>query len=192
MMIGITGGSGAGKTTALNVLREMGFTIIDCDAVYHGLLSSDDAMKAELKSSFPEAFSRGKLNRKKLGKTVFSDPGKLDRLNGIIFKYVIARVTEIASGTENSAVDAISLVESGLHLKCDFTVAVIAPREERVRRIMLRDGVSREYAELRISAQKPDSFYEENCDFIITNDGNEESFRQKCEMLFKDITGGQS
>jgi dephospho-CoA kinase len=191
MMIGITGGTGAGKTTALDVLRELGALIIDCDRVYYELLDTDGDMKAELSDAFPESFENGELNRKKLGEKVFSDPYKLNELNGIIYKYVMARVMELASTAEISAVDAISLIESGLNKRCDCTVAVIAPRDERVRRIMLRDGVSREYAEMRVAAQKPDDFYEENCDYVLINDGDEEFFRQKCEMLFKNISGGQ-
>ena len=75
-----------------------------------------------------------------------------------------------------AALDAIELIGSGLAEICDFTIAVTASDETRIARIMERDGISREKAELRIRAQRPNAWFEENCDFTLSNDGDRESF----------------
>lgn len=190
MIIGITGGTGAGKTTALSVLKELGAVIIDCDHVYHELLKSSEAMQDELFLNFPDAFVNGMLDRKRLGAVVFSDDVLLNKLNNITNKYILNRVTDLAQSAKAAAIDAILLIESGLSNKCDYTVAVTAPMEKRIERIMARDGVSREYAVMRVNAQKSDDFYRLNCDYVLINDGSESIFRQKCEKLFKEILGG--
>lgn len=190
MIIGITGGTGAGKTTALSVLKELGAVIIDCDHVYHELLKSSEAMQDELFLNFPDAFVNGMLDRKRLGTVVFSDDVLLNKLNNITNKYILNRVTDLAKSAKAAAIDAILLIESGLSNKCDYTVAVTAPMEKRIERIIARDGVSREYAVMRVNAQKSDDFYRLNCDYVLINDGSESIFRQKCEKLFKEILGG--
>lgn len=190
MIIGITGGTGAGKSTALDVLKTFGAVIIDCDKVYHELLETSKPMLRELQENFPDAFIDGSFDRKRLGSIVFSDADALKRLNTITDKYVIQRVDELTKNAELSAVDAIALIESGLSDRCDCTVCVLAPAEMRIRRIMARDGLSYDYAKLRVNAQKTDDFYKSNCDYTLINDGDEGIFRHKCEKLFSNIIGG--
>lgn len=190
MIIGITGGTGSGKTSALQVLKTFGAEIIDCDSVYHDMLKNDTSLLCELRDNFAAAFTDFGLDRKRLGSIVFADADALERLNSITNRYVIEKVIAIAEKAELAAVDAILLIESGLADECDVTVAVTAPREKRIERIMQRDGVSREYAELRINAQKPDEYYKGNCNYILVNDGDEDIFKFKCEKLFSEITGG--
>lgn len=191
MIIGITGGTGAGKTTALEVLETFGAKIIDCDKVYHELLDTSVPMRCELFDSFPDAFEDGKFYRKKLGFIVFQDADALKKLNAITDKYVIESVEELTQNAELSAIDAISLIESGLSAKCDVTVCVLAPTLKRIERIMARDNVSFEYAKLRVTAQKSDDFYSSNCDYTLMNDSSEGIFRLRCEKLFSEILGGR-
>ena len=87
-VLGITGGSGCGKTTLLQAAEELGFRCIDCDALYHELLRSNSAMLAELKAQFPTAFSSEELDRKALGNIVFQDEAQLQVLNSITHRYV--------------------------------------------------------------------------------------------------------
>lgn len=179
-VIGITGPTGAGKTTVLNVLAGMGGVILDCDAVYHELTVSCQPMKAELAERFGEAVfdENGLLLRKKLGAIVFEDEQALADLNRITHHYIKLEVqTEIEQarmeGKPAVAIDAIALLESGLGDLCDTTVAVTADDELRIRRIMVRDSISEEYARLRVEAQKPSRWFEEHCTYTLRNDGDD-------------------
>ena len=194
-IIGITGGTGCGKTTALDVLESMGGLIIDCDAVYHDLLQNSDELIRELDTRFPGAIPKGTHDTKALGEIVFSNPEELRALNAITHRYVGAemnrRLTEWAkNGNKIAAIDAIALIEGGVANYCRTTVGIIAPRHTRIDRLMKRDNITEEYARLRIDAQKPNEFFQENCEHVLSNDSDRESFKIKCEKLFSDIIGG--
>ena len=191
-ILGITGGTGCGKTTALRTLEELGALIIDCDAVYHGLLIENKEMLAEIDSAFPGVVTGGVLDRKALGAVVFSDTEALARLNSITHSYVgreIDRLLEswAMSGGRLAAIDAIELFGGNLARRCKATFAVLADRDKRIERIMARDGITREYAALRVDAQKPDSYFEEKCDYILKNNSTEEEFREKCRSKFLEV-----
>ena len=195
-IIGITGGSGGGKTSALRALETLGAYVVDCDALYHELLESSADLLRELAQRFPRAVKNGALDRKALGQIVFSDSEALEELNDITHKFVGEEVDRRLKAWENgggelAAVDAIALIESGRGAKCDLVVGVTAPFDVRVRRIMERDGVGEDYARLRIGAQKPDSFYEQNCDYVLVSDCDTvEEFEEKCRTFFIRILGG--
>lgn len=191
-IIGITGGTGAGKTTALGILKQMGCETIDCDAVYHELLRSDPELKAALASRFGDVLTAGAVDRKKLGAIVFQDADALLDLNRISHKFVDVEVKRILRSAEErgltcAAIDAIALIESGLSACCDAVVGVLAPAQRRVRRIMEREGIDESYARMRIEAQKPDSFFREHCGYILENDGGEAEFRAKALALFQKL-----
>lgn len=195
VVIGITGGTGSGKTTALEVLRGIGAKVIDCDEVYHELLRDNKSMRAELTECFGDIVSGDEVDRKKLGNAVFSDENKLLELNKITHKYVVAEVKallkeEATSCGFGAAIDAIALFESGLADLCDYTVAVCAPKETRIERIMAREGISREYASARINAQKSDDWFRSRCDYTLDNGGEEEAFKEKCIELFSELLPG--
>ena len=186
MILGITGGTGCGKTTLLNVLRDLGGLVLDCDAIYHELLQTDRDLLAAIEARFPGTVENGVLQRKKLGNVVFSDEKALLDLNRITHGAVKAEVLRrLAEKPSLAAIDAIGLIEGGLAELCDLTVAVTAPREARIRRLMARDGISAEYAEKRIDAQKDPSWYRENCDYILENTGTEQEFISKCLVFFR-------
>lgn len=185
MILGITGGTGCGKTTLLNVLRDLGGLVLDCDAIYHELLQTDRDLLAAIEARFPGTVENGVLQRKKLGNVVFSDEKALLDLNRITHGAVKAEVLRrLAEKPSLAAIDAIGLIEGGLAELCDLTVAVTAPREDRVRRLMARDSISAEYAEKRIDAQKDPSWYRENCDYVLENTGTEQEFVSKCLVFF--------
>ena len=172
LTIGITGPTGAGKTTALRVLEEMGFAAVDCDALYYQLLRTDEGLRRQLAEAFGDIFlPGGQLDRRRLGGIVFSDPAALRRLNAIVYPAVDRAVEEAIRGctARGLVVDAINLIESGLARRCDLTLAVTAPEAVRLRRIMERDGISEDYARRRIAAQKPDSYYRKHCGFLLEN-----------------------
>ena len=181
MIIGITGGTGCGKTTLLNCIREAGGLILDCDAIYHELLRSDKDMLAAIDARFPDTVENGILNRKKLGSIVFADEGALLDLNAITHSAVRQEVLRrLEAAPSLAAIDAISLFEGGLAPLCDVTVAVTAPEDQRIRRLMARDGISEEYARSRIAAQKPQDWFCRQCDAVLVNDSDIHSYSIKC------------
>ena len=188
MIIGITGPTGSGKTTLLNLIRDCGGTVLDCDAIYHDLLATDEAMLCALRRRFPAAFLQGTLDRKALGVTVFHDPAALQDLNTITHTAVKKAVqAELSQNPKLAAIDAVALFEGGLAEVCDITVAVIAPEEDRIRRIMARDGISEEYARARIRAQKDPDFFRSHCGYVLENLGTWEEFQCKCLAFLREI-----
>ena len=192
-VIGITGPTGAGKTTLLEEVGNLAGGVIDCDEVYHGMLEYGTVLPDQLEKAFgPLRDSGGKIDRKKLGGIVFGDPDKLERLNAITQKAVASCARELIEeyqkqGRVLTAVDAIALLESPLREVCDITVAVLAPPEVRVRRIMAREGISEEYARARVRAQKPDSWFEERCTYTLRNSGDLAGFEARSRSLLRHI-----
>ena len=189
LIVGLTGGTGAGKTSALAALEDLGGTVLDCDAVYHQMLRTDPALREAITAAFGPVFCPdGSLDRQKLGTLVFSDHAALDRLNAIVYEYLPPELLRRAQGHTLVGLDAISLMESGLGRLCACTVAVLAPAEDRVRRIMARDGISEDYARLRISAQQPDVFYRERCSHILENNcATPAQFRDQARIFFRSM-----
>ncbi len=181
MIIGITGGSGCGKTTLLNLIAEKSGLILDCDAIYHELLKSDPSLLTAIDTRFPGVVENGQLNRKMLGAIVFADESGLLDLNAITHAAVKKEVLRrLESQPKLAAIDAIALFEGGLAELCDVTVAVTAPLEDRVARLMRRDGISESYARSRIAAQHEESWFREKCGFVLENNGSFDAFATKC------------
>lgn len=191
-IIGITGGTGCGKTTALNELERRGALLIDCDAVYHRMLETDRPMLDEIEKYFPGAVVDGKLDRKALGAVVFTDEEALRDLNIITHRHINLEIRRILrehamNGGTLAAIDAIELFSSGLAKRCTATIGVIADREVRIDRIMRRDGISREYAMMRVNAQRPNEYFIQKCSHVLENNGSQEEFIEKCRKTFEEV-----
>lgn len=172
LVIGLTGPTGAGKTSALRAIERLGGCVLDADAIYHEMLKTDVPLRTALTDAFGEVFlPDGSLNRQKLGTAVFGDPKELEKLNQIIYAHIPRELNRRMNATVAPiiGIDAINLIEGGLDKMCDCTVAVLSPAELRLGRIMARDGISEEYARLRIAAQKSDDFYREHCTYTLNN-----------------------
>ena len=191
-IIGITGGTGCGKTTALNELERRGALLIDCDAVYHRMLETDRPMLDEIEKYFPGAVVDGKLDRKALGAVVFTDEEALRDLNIITHRHINLEIRRILrehamNGGTLAAIDAIELFSSGLAKRCTATIGVIADREVRIDRIMRRDGISREYAMMRVNAQRPNEYFIQKCSHVLENNGSQEEFIEKCRKTYEEV-----
>jgi dephospho-CoA kinase len=178
VVFGITGGTGSGKTSVLNIFSKMGAAVIDCDALYNDMMKPGSTLHGEIAEAFGDVFAPdGTLDRKKLGERVFNDKSELRRLDAITFEHFKREVRRLvaeqrAAGRRITAVDGITLIQGrklGM-FECDCMIGVVAPEDIREERIMARDGITRDMARARILAQAPDKFYYDNCDVIIVND----------------------
>ena len=188
MIIGITGGTGCGKTTLLNLIADHGGLILDCDAIYHELLISDKEMLAAIEHRFPGVVENGALNRKKLGAIVFADENALQDLNRITHAAVKEEVLRrLEKSPKLAAIDAIGLFEGGLAELCDTTVAITAPEDQRIVRLMEREGITQEYAASRIAAQKSNEYFAGLCEHTLENNENLDAFATKCLAFFMEL-----
>jgi len=196
-IIGITGQTGAGKTSALKAVQSLGALTLDCDDIYHELLLSNMEMTAEIQARFSEVITDGKVDRQKLGAIVLSDPEALLELSEITHKYVIAEINRRidsfkAQGGRIVVIDAVLLIESGQGDACDVIIGITAPIETRISRIIKRDGITREQSEMRLKAQQSEEFYIKNCDHILDNTySNLDEFEDKCKEFFNELLTSQ-
>lgn len=189
-IIGLTGPSGSGKSYCCQALATNGIPTINADEVYHELIATDTPCVRELVAAFGCGIlnENGGINRRALAAIVFAEDKekKLLQLNAIAHKYVhdvtCSRIVEYeAQGIRAVTVDAPLLFEANFDSFCDFCIAVLAPIEMRLCRIMARDSIPEEQARARLAAQKSDDFYRTRADYVIVNDST-------CERLESSVT----
>jgi len=191
-VIGLTGGSGAGKSTVLRVFEGLGAYAIDADALYNSMLREHWPLMDRLRTLFPRAFLGGQLDKRALGTIVFGDREELARLNAATHPLVLAEADKLIAfagerGHLAAVVDAIALFESGFGARCDATVGVLAPTADRVARVMARDNITREQAEARIGAQPGEGYYRERCGYIIENTGDFTTLERAAAVIYNAI-----
>ena len=169
-VVGITGGSGSGKSYLCELLKNRGYDVIDTDIVARKVMEKGEECLMETAAEFGEQIlDDGNLNRKKLAQIVFSDKKKLAKLNEISHKHILRCVENMIEQSASNPVfvEGAVLIESGF--ECDMMIGVLADYELRKNRIMQRDSMTETEAKLRLDAQQKDSFFIENCDFVLTN-----------------------
>lgn len=193
-IIGLTGQTGAGKSSVREIMRRKGAAVIDADTVAHGITENNVDCIYDIVNHFSCLVlnEKGTVNRKALGKRVFSDKKELGVLNKIIFPYILEEIEHevlgcIAEGAEDIVIDGATIIESGCGRMCDVLVSVVADAETRTKRIIRRDGISRTDAERRVFAQKPEEFYTENSDHVIRNDGSLSELEQNVNTVLKNM-----
>lgn len=190
-VVGLTGQTGAGKSTVCTQLRQAGIPVIDGDRVAREVVGEGKQCLADLALEFSIGILNGDgtLNRRKLAAVAFSDPKRLQRLNEIIFPYIrqliAERLEQMRRGGKYPLVviDAPTLFESGVDRMCDFIVSVVAPKEDRLSRIIIRDRLTDEQARQRMGAQQEDSFYTQRSDVTLHNDGDPAQLAAKVTEL---------
>lgn len=191
-LVGLTGKTGAGKSTVSAYLNEKGAYVIDGDVVARKVFSEDKTLIEKLVNAFGNVLNEdGSLNRSQLAKKAFSSPENTALLNEIMHPSINNLIeTEAEKAFEDHkvvVVDAAAIIESGFADKCDILIVVTAPEEIRKTRIMARDAITEENAIIRIKGQKEDDFYLSKADFVINNNGNDDELKNKLSVLEKEI-----
>lgn len=196
--LGLTGPTGSGKSTAARAALEWGAQVVDADQVARMVVQPGTPCLQELAGEFGSdiVLADGTLNRPLLASRAFSSQERTERLNAIthpwITREVERQITILAeAGTAVIVLDAPLLYESGEDAMCDAVAVVMAPREIRLRRIMQRDGISREQAEQRVSAQQEDKFYTQRADYVLDGSGQLMYLRQATWELLNALREGE-
>lgn len=188
-IVGVTGSSGAGKTEACKIImKNHDAEIIDADEVAKKLSKKGTMYLNSIIDSFGEdiVYKNGALNRKKLAHMIYEDDRKREQLNKCTFDYIVQEIQKKISNMNHKQIiliDAPLLFESGLDSICDFVIVIIAKREEQIRRICARDGISEEDAIKRLNAQNTNEFFKENGDIIVSNEKTLQDLEEKIEKI---------
>ena len=187
-IIGLTGPTGAGKSSACAICKELGIKHIDCDIIARKAPEKGEEGLLAVVKAFGEDIlnADGTLNRKALAEKAFKDADSTDLLNITLLPIILKMVLNEID-CDRVLLDAPTLFESGVNEICHKTVAVLADREIRLKRILSRDNITTEQALLRINAGKTDDFYKEKCDFVIYNNADEHTFKNDFLNLLKEI-----
>ncbi len=191
LLLGLTGKTGAGKSTVSQYLKEMGAYVIDGDVVAREILVDNPTLLDELSEKFgSDIIENGVLNRKKLAEKAFSSPEKTKLLNSIMHPAINSKIQAEANNAFKSysvvIVDAAAIIESGYAETCDKLIVVTAPEETRKSRIISRDVISEKDALVRINGQKEDNFYLSKADYVIKN-YEPYKIKEELKQLIKDI-----
>jgi dephospho-CoA kinase len=189
-VIGLTGMSGAGKSTAAKIFIERGFDVIDCDTRARAVITRSPCID-EVRAKFPEIFANGEFCRKIAARVLFSDTEKLAQYQKIVFPYIRDEIQSLIadSPTNNVLLDAPTLFQSGANEFCGMIIAVVAEKKACIERITARDLISEQDALMRLNNQPNEDFFRKNADYIIENNGDFNEFRQKIEDCYANIDG---
>ena len=189
VIIGLTGPTGAGKTTIANVFEEYGAAIINCDKLAREAVNEKDCIENLCRSYGDDIVSGGVLDRALLAKRAFVSEEKTNLLNSITHPVILRLLSEDIKEKKAThkavVIDAPLLFEASLEKICDKVVSVIAPYDVRIDRIIKRDNLSHEAAVLRMSRQKNDEFYTERSDYVI--DGTISDVTEAVKTVLKDL-----
>ena len=189
---GLTGGIASGKSTVAAMLRELGAHIIDADQIGHEMLLPSSAAYPELVSAFGRKIldSAGRIDRKKLGPLVFSDPAKLRQLNRIVHPRIIKRTGQLAAKhcAENPGaiviVDAALIYETGIPGRFVKTIVTWCRPEQQIERLIDKTGLTCKEAEERLASQMPAEEKRRRADFVIDCSGSLEETRRQIHALY--------
>lgn len=192
-IIGLTGGSGAGKSVVATELEKLGAGIVDADAIYRKLCDENLDMLLDLQKAFGDILTIDKkLDRAKLAGIVFSDSNKLKKLNEITIFYIKKASDEKFKALKDKGIkiaiyDAPTLFQTGTDAICDGVIGIIADRNIRIERIIKRDNISQKAAVARIDAQPDDKFYYDRCEYIIKNNVSHETLKNQVKQLWQKL-----
>jgi dephospho-CoA kinase len=192
--VGITGGIGSGKSTACKVFRTLGIPVFEADHVARQLVNSSPIIRHQMIQTFGEAvyLPDGTINRKYLSGIVFNNSSLLAQLNNIVHPVVREEFEEWCLKQKSAYIlhEAAILFESGFYKLMDKTITVVTNEDERIQRVMKRDGITIELVKQRIKNQWTDEQRMELADFIIHNNDDEMIIPQIIDIDYKLRTNG--
>lgn len=185
-VIGLTGQTGAGKTTVAAILCEKGYAIIDTDKLARKAVENPEVLSMLSEQFGGDILKDGVLDRRELARRAFATKEGGEALNAITHPEITRLAVELIhkaqeNGAKAAVIDAALLFDSCLTALCDKTVSIVADENERLERIMKRDSISVEDAKLRINAQPPAEYYMEKADIIINNNASDDLRAQMVE-----------
>ena len=176
LRFGITGKSGAGKSTVAQLFEKYGVVHVDADKVAHSIYEPGTPCAAEIAAHFGPSvlLPDGSVDRRSLSAIVFSDAAQLEALSAITHRYVGEAIAQIEQ--RERAAGAKGLL-----------IAVTAPYEVMLSRIMARDGLSEAEARRRLDAQKEEDFFVSHADYVIVNNGDAGTLEQQVDVIARQL-----
>lgn len=189
-VLGLTGQTGAGKSTLSGIAEKAGFFVINCDEVAHSVIEKDE-VKTALTAVFTSDIlnADGTVSRPQLAARAFANKESTQLLNETVLPFIVREIACLTEKTQKDKIllDAPTLYESGADKMCNSVVAVIADSSVRKKRIIERDNLTSEAADKRINAGQKEEFYLSRADKAIKNNGNLEEFQKEFESIINNI-----
>lgn len=185
--LGLTGPTGAGKTTVAHLLEQNGIPLVDADAIARTVTEKGSPVLSALADTFGKdiLFPDGSLDRRALAAVAFSSKENTEKLNAVTHPAILARIRRALADATGDAVvlDAPLLFETGLDALCDHTAAIVADEAVRLARITARDGISEEAAKKRMAVQPDTAFYAARADILLYNNGDRSPAMLAADLL---------
>lgn len=192
-VIGITGGIATGKSTIDNIIKALGYQVIDSDNISKTLSQKGGCVYKEIVNNFGEEYldSLGNLDRQKLGKLIFNDVKAKELLNRISHPLIVEEIKKEVEISPNEIifVDIPLLFESKLAYLCDKIICVYVPQEVQLKRLMARDKIAKDYAIAKINSQMDLGIKKDQSDYVVSTLGDLESSKEQVIKIIKDIKG---